>query len=150
MAKFGNSGGRAVMTGQQSMAHGPLLLSVESEGIQVVPGDETLIVVPSGQPVTLQDVVWNVPGPEGLALRFRFVAPKIAGGEVDFETALADIKALCDSYALPRVAQPGPVPSQIIISFSDTPLPFGEAAPEATQFFEAFSVQNGVCIWEAF
>ncbi|MGB8814706.1 MAG: DUF6497 family protein [Paracoccaceae bacterium] len=140
------------MTEQQASPHGPLDLSVDADGAQVVPGDETLIAVPSGQPVTLQDVIWNAPGPEGLTLRFRFIAPQIAkdAGAIDFDTAVADMRALCDSYALPRISDLGPVPAQIIISFSDVPVAFGEAVPEATQFFEAFSVQDGVCIWEIF
>ncbi|MDP4032211.1 MAG: DUF6497 family protein [Pseudorhodobacter sp.] len=114
--------------------------------------EDTLIAVPSGQPVTLQDVVWNAPGLAGLTLRFRFLAPQIArvGGSIDFDTAVADMQALCNSYALPRLADMGPVPAQIIISLSDIAVPFGMAMPEATQFFEAFSVQDGVCIWEVF
>jgi hypothetical protein len=110
------------------------------------------IVLPSGQTVTLQDVVWNVPGPEGLTSRFRFIAPAIAasGGTVDFETAAADMLWLCQNYALPRVADPGPQPSQIVISLSDIPVPFGEANPVATQFFEAYTLEDGACQWSVF
>ena len=43
-----------------------------------------------------------------------------------------------------------PQPAQIVISLSDRPVPFGEAAPDATQFFEAFALQDGTCIWEMF
>lgn len=115
-------------------------------------GSDALIPVPSGQPVTLQDVIWNAPGPEGLTVRFRFVAPQIARdkGSVDYALAAEDMAHLCQTYALPRIAEFGPHPSQIIISLSDVALPFGDAAPEATQFFDAFSHQDGVCIWEMF
>lgn len=114
--------------------------------------DEAPIAVPSGQPVTLLDVITNQPGPLGLTTRFRFIAPEIAreGGSVDLETAQADMLALCQSYALPRIAGQGPQPAQIVISLSDRPVPFGEAAPDATQFFEAFALQDGTCIWEMF
>jgi hypothetical protein len=110
------------------------------------------IILPSGQQVTLQDVVWNAPGPEGLTTRFRFIAPAIAaeGGTVDFETAAADMQWLCQNYALPRVASPGPQPSQIVISLSDIAVPFGEANPDATQFFEAYTIEDGVCVWSVF
>ncbi len=109
------------------------------------------ISVPSGQPVSLQDVVWNEPGPFGLTLRFRFVAPEIApGGRIDSGTATADMAALCQSYALPRIDPNGPQPAQVIISMSDRPVPFGEALPEVTQYFEAFRIENGACIWEMF
>jgi hypothetical protein len=125
---------------------------LSEQQVQVTAGDETLIEVPSGQPVVLQDVIWNAPGPEGLTLRFRFLAPQIArdAGLVDYETAAADILHLCQTYALPRLTEFGPQPAQIIISMSDTPVPFGESAPEATQFFEAFTHQDGACIWEVF
>ena len=111
-------------------------------------GTDAPIAVPSGQLVTLQEVIWNVPGAQGLTLRFRFVAPALAGW--DLETALADMQALCDSYAAPRVTDFGPVPEQIIISLADAPRPFGETAPDAVQYFEAYRIENGNCIWEIY
>ena len=123
-----------------------------ADGEIVLVGDAAPITVPSGQPVTLQDVIWNEAGPTGLTLRFRFVAPQIArnGGSVDSETATADMQALCEGFALPRIAEFGPQPGQIIISMADQPVPFGETLPEVTQFFEAFSVKDGTCVWEMF
>lgn len=119
---------------------------------RVIPGDGVLIPVPSGQAVSLLDVIWNVPGPLGLTARFRFLAPAIAKAapKVEFEAATADMLHLCQSYALGRIAEFGPKPVQIIISLSDMPVPFGEAVPEATQFFEAYGLQDGACIWEIF
>ena len=113
---------------------------------------EEVIEVPSGQKVTLLDVITNVPGPEGLAVRFRFLAPGIARdtGTVDAETAAADMDFLCQDYALPRIAQSGPMPAQVIISMADQDVPFGEARPDATQFFNAYSIADGICIWEMF
>jgi Family of unknown function (DUF6497) len=122
-----------------------------SDGDLAATGEDVQIPVPSGQVVTLQDVIWNVPGPEGLALRFRFVAPEIAeGGRVDFDMAVNDIKALCQDYAVSRVSNFGPVPQQIIISLSEKPTPFGESAPDVKQFFEAFRIEDGTCIWELY
>jgi hypothetical protein len=111
-------------------------------------GSDALLAVPSGQTVTLQEVIWNVPGVQGLTLRFRFVAPDLAA--LDVETALADMQALCDRYAAPRVTDFGPVPQQIIISLADAPRPFGEVAPDAVQYFEAYRIENGTCIWEIY
>lgn len=110
------------------------------------------ITVPSGQKVTLLDVITNVPGPEGLTARFRFLAPAIAkdGGTVDAETAAIDMDHLCQSYALPRISSLGPLPVQIILSMSDRDVPFGEARPDATQYFNAYSIADGQCIWEMF
>lgn len=108
--------------------------------------------MPSGQAVAFFDVIRDAPGPGGTALRFRFLAPAIArdGGTVDPETALADMQTLCEDYALPRIPVIGPRPAQIVITLMDRPVPFGTAAPEATQFFEVFRPEGGACIWEPY
>ncbi|MDZ4137160.1 MAG: DUF6497 family protein [Paracoccaceae bacterium] len=118
----------------------------------LLPADDAPIPVPSGQLVTLVDVIPNDSGPDGLTLRFRFLAPAIArtGGTVGFDAAVADMQHLCETYALPRALDFAPQARQIVISLSDTPVTFGEATPEATQFFEAFSIENGLCIWEIY
>ncbi len=125
---------------------------MEPIGTAIIQGHGTLIPVPSGQPVTLQEVVWDVPGPQGWTARFRFVAPRIAPGDgnISFDQSAADIQHLCDAYALPRITEYGIIPSQIIISFSEKPIPLGVAAPELTQFFEAFTLKDGACIWDIF
>ena len=124
----------------------PILNTVDLAGV-----DEP-IPVPSGQSVTLQDVVQDAPGPEGLTLRFRFVAPAIAreGGTVDMEQALVDMEHLCQTYALPRLSNTGPRPAQVVVSLSDVPVPFGQAAPDATQYFEGYRIEGDACIWDAF
>jgi Family of unknown function (DUF6497) len=147
---------RLILTGLGSAA------ALSAAGLWLViaqsPGDtpaavegQTLVPVPSGQAVYLQETVNDAPGTEGLVYRFRFVAPAIATtGGISFETAVADMAALCTDYALPRLASSGPKPAQIIISMADKPVPFGEPSPETVQYFEAFSVKNGTCIWSAF
>ena len=131
---------------------GPAVLRVQAGQGGALPGGDALIPVPPGQPVPRIEVIWNEPGPEGLTMRFRFLAPEIAEGtgSVGFDTAVIDMQALCDSYVLPRLAGIGSQASQVVVSLSDRRLPFGEAAPEATQFFEAFRIEDGACIWEAF
>lgn len=115
-------------------------------------GGDAAITLPSGQVVSLIDVIWNEPGPEGLTTRFRFLAPDIAaeGGRIDFDTAVEDMAHLCQDYALPRVEGNLPPPRQIIITLTDRPVTFGEAAPEATQYFEAYRIEDGLCIWEIY
>jgi hypothetical protein len=126
-------------------------LAQATDSPEVTPGDGVTVEVPSGQTVTLQEVVWNAPGTDGLATRFLFVAPAIApGGGIDFDTASADMQHLCDAFALPRVKDNTPPPEQIVISLSDRPVPFGQSAPEATQFFESYTLKDGVCTWEMF
>jgi hypothetical protein len=116
---------------------------------QVIAGDGVAVAVPSGMAVTLQEVIWNVPGPEGLTLRFRFLAPAIAEG-ADPDTVSADLQHLCDSYALPRVPEFDPRPEQIVISVAAAPVAFGETAPDVVQFFESYRIEDGACQWELF
>lgn len=110
------------------------------------------VPVPSGQTVIFHEIVRDAAGPAGLTYRFRFVAPGIArdGGTVDFETAAADMDHLCQDFALPRISDLGPRPAQIVISLADRAVEFGVPAPEVTQFFEAYRVEDGTCIWEGF
>lgn len=106
------------------------------------------LTVPSGQPVSLLEVLSDGPT-EQPVYRFRFVAPEIGGG-LGFDRAAADMAHLCRTYALPRLAALGPAPAQVVISLSDRPLPFGETAPEAVQFFEVYRPEGEACIWEGF
>ena len=72
------------------------------------------------------------------------------GGTVNVEAAQEDMAALCSGFALPRIANTGPQPTQIIIVLSDREVAFGETVPEATQYFEAYSLADGMCVWEPF
>lgn len=125
---------------------------VETGAGRVEPGNGLTLALPSGQVVTLIETIWNRAGPVGLVTRFRFLAPAInpETGTVPFEVASEDIAWTCQNFALAKVAEFGPMPSQIIISLEDREVPFGEADPEALQFFEAFRIEDGACIWEVF
>jgi hypothetical protein len=110
------------------------------------------VPVPSGQTITWIDTIHDAPGPEGLTIRFRFLAPAIArnGGTIGPEIAADDMLALCRDYVLPRLPVTGPVPAQVIVSLADRPVEFGAPDPEATQFFEAYSIADGDCVVEFF
>lgn len=105
--------------------------------------------VPSGQPVTLQEVLVDEVGPQ-IWLRFRFVAPDIArgAGRVEYDTAADDMTHLCGALALPYLAQYDLTGDVIVISLADRPTTFGQPDPDTTQFFEAYRVENDICIWE--
>jgi hypothetical protein len=110
---------------------------------------DDLLDVPSGQPVTFQEMIWDQPG-GGLIYRFRFVAPEIGGAGREYEDVEADMVHLCETYAIPRLAQTGPQPSQIVISFAQQETEFGVADPDIIQFFEAYRIEDGICILEFF
>ncbi|MEM8577328.1 MAG: DUF6497 family protein [Pseudomonadota bacterium] len=107
------------------------------------------IAVPSGQAVTLSEVLVDEVGAQNW-VRFRFLAPQIARGAhaLSFEEAGADIDALCAQIAVPYLGEWDLSPDMVVISLSDRAVPFGQRDPEATQFFEAYRVEDGTCIWE--
>lgn len=110
------------------------------------------IDLPSGRVVSFQDVIWGEPGPSGLTVRFRFLDPGLAAekNNLDFFGAEDDMRYLCETYALERIASTGPQPAQIVISIADRPVAFGDLDTEATQLFEAYSRDGAACVWEGF
>ena len=55
---------------------------------------------------------------------------------------------LCETLAVPYVAQHKLEPARVVISFSDRALDFGATDPDTTQFFEAYRLEDARCIWE--
>ncbi|MDF1728954.1 MAG: DUF6497 family protein [Sulfitobacter sp.] len=110
----------------------------------------TEVVVPSGQPVTLQEVLIDEIGTETW-MRFRFVAPAISknGGTVTYDVAFEDMTHLCQELSLPYLAEYQLHGDIIVISLADSEVEFGQANPDVTQFFEAFRPVDKNCIWEA-
>ncbi|WP_281173423.1 DUF6497 family protein [Leisingera methylohalidivorans] len=112
------------------------------------------VAVPSGQPVTLAEVLLDeAAGQAGETwARFRFLAPEIArgSGSVGYEAAAPDMDHLCETLALPYLAEQDLTAARVVISLSDRAVPFGAQDPAATQFFEAYRPDSAACIWEAF
>lgn len=61
-----------------------------------------------------------------------------------------DIVWLCENYALPRIKEMSPRPSQVVISMSSAPSEFGSFDPAIVQLFEGFAIpaDRDACIWE--
>ena len=125
------------------------IVSLSLTATAALGAETTPVVLPSGLEVELQEMLWDRPG-GGLVYRFRFVAPELSVKDEDFEALRADLEHLCNDFALPKLANVGPEPSQIIISLADRQSEFGVIDPDVTQVFEAYSVENGACIWEFF
>ncbi|MEX0370901.1 MAG: DUF6497 family protein [Tateyamaria sp.] len=107
--------------------------------------------MPSGQSVDLNEVLIDRVGNESW-LRFRFIAPDITrnGDGLTHADAEADFQVLCDDVALPYMSDFELQAEVVVISLMDRAVPFGTADPDATQFFEAFRVQDGTCVWDAY
>ncbi|WP_208347298.1 DUF6497 family protein [Pseudaestuariivita rosea] len=111
------------------------------------------ISLPSGQLVVLQEMRLDDAGEsQGTTARFRYIAPDIDrdAGRLRYIDVQPDFEVLCSQHALITLQNRGITASQIVVSLSDRPTEFGEAAPEATQYFEAFRIENETCILEAF
>nr|WP_280960215.1 DUF6497 family protein [Antarcticimicrobium luteum] len=106
------------------------------------------VPVPSGQKVILHEVLQD-DAPGAPWLRVRFVAPQIDTVAGPAQSA-ADMDYLCAAVALPYLAETGIRAERVVISLSDRAVPFGESAPDVTQYFEAYRVENDRCIWEGF
>ncbi|WP_299792118.1 DUF6497 family protein [uncultured Marivita sp.] len=108
-----------------------------------------LLAVPSEQPVTFLEMLSDTTA-NGLMYRFRFVAPEIGQEGREYQDVEVDMQFLCESFAIPRVADTGPQPSQIVISFSQKETEFGVANEDVIQFFEAYRIEDETCILEFF
>ena len=110
------------------------------------------IPVPSGQPVEFIEKIVDADGPAGLTWRYRLVAPDIARdtGGTSQTVASGDIDAICSDFARFEAEQAAQSPAQIIITLMDQFVPFGEPAPHVTQYFEAYRIEDGTCVWEGF
>jgi len=103
------------------------------------------LAVPSGQPLKLMERRME----EAPAMaRFRFLAPELEAR--GFAAVAEDFAALCDGYARPALAAEGVAVDRVVISLSAQDVPFGESAPDVTQFFEVFRLSEDGCIWEYF
>ena len=107
------------------------------------------ITAPSGRALTLQEVLTD-DADAGSLFRFRFVAPSIAQEMGDIEQNPADMEYLCQGFALPKLREIDANPQRIVISLASEPTEFGVPTPDVRQVFEAFSVQDDLCIWEPF
>jgi Family of unknown function (DUF6497) len=125
---------------------------VEDLALDITLGDGAAVAVPSGQSVTLLDIIWNSEGPEGPAPRFRFVAPAIArdGGSISYDAAEADLQHLCEGFVMAQLAERGLDAPLVLLAMADRAVEFGIPDPEATQYVDAFRIEGTTCIREIF
>ncbi|MDQ7069469.1 MAG: DUF6497 family protein [Rhodobacterales bacterium] len=112
----------------------------------------TPLSVPSGVVPRLQEWLLDTQPNGDVLARFRFVAPEIerAMGRFSQADLEGDFQVLCQEFALFNVAAQPTEVDRIVISLADREVEFGYADPDATQYFEAFRVENATCIWEFF
>lgn len=111
-------------------------------------GQEGPPTVPSGVALSRLEVLEETQPDGSLWLRLRYVAPGITRDQrADIHD---DFEALCIADALTYEPVTRVPAAQAVISIAAAPVEFGTTAPDIPQFFEAFRLENGTCIWEEF
>lgn len=110
---------------------------------------EEVPAVPSGHDLTLQEALLDDLGGASV-LRLRYVMPAIGQATHQFDDVAQDFMHLCQTQGLPHATALEAQIGQVIVSLSDKETEFGVSNPDATQYFEAFTLETGICIWEAF
>lgn len=108
-------------------------------------GAESGGTAPALLDTSLHDIVDEAP-----TFRVRYVAPGLADPAVSYTDAADEMQRLCDEDALPRLVEKGAAPGRIVVTLMAEPVEFGAISPGIRQFFESYSVRDGLCIWEAF
>lgn len=108
------------------------------------------VSVPSGQEISLVEQFLEPQTNGEVWFRMRFLAPQIGtdDSQMTYEKSEADFLFLCQSMALPNLAESDNSAEVIIITLMDRQVAFGTSDQQATQFFEAFRPENATCIWE--
>lgn len=103
----------------------------------------------SGAVATLQEQMVEE-ADEGVVHRFRFVSEGFDPVANTPESIQSDLELLCTDYAIPALAGAGMEAEHVIISLADRAVEFGVRDPSVWQVFEAFSIEDGACIWEMY
>lgn len=125
-----------------------LLVLVTSFAALPTLAQATPVDLPSGRTVSEIEFLSDV-DEGGPVLRARYHAPDLSAA-ADMDQVFEDMGYLCESNALQMRDTLDEKPNRIIVSLSSQPIEFGEVNPDVTQFFEAYAIESGRCIWELF
>jgi len=125
------------------------LISLSALPASQASAEASRVVLPSGQAVSLMQVLIEEAPP---LARFRFLAPEIGAASParGYDDVAMDFGWLCEHLALPALDAVGLEVPGIVISMSSAPVDFGTTDPDITQFFEPFSLADGICLVEQF
>lgn len=111
--------------------------------------DETM-QLPSGLTAELAETLVE-PQPDGQRwLILRVVAPGLAERPVSAAESAADTAALCESWGVSAAEERAARPDQIVVQVMSALVERGSPAPEVTQIFAGYRLENDTCIWEDF
>jgi hypothetical protein len=130
-------------------ALGSAVLAVVALRLPEVPGTfcarEEVHVLPSGREARLCEVLTETqPFTEADWLVVRLVVPELPATQGDH----ADHDWICGRIGLPEASAAPRLPVRVVVQLMAEAFPRGEPAPGITQSIEAYSLRDGVCIWE--
>lgn len=106
---------------------------------------DEVLQAPSGHPLQLCDVVFEVQPSNEAWVVVRVVDATLAGGAIRADHT--DHDWACETWGLPALEKE-PRPTRIIVQIMAEPFVRGEPAPGITQSIEAYSEGNARCEWE--
>lgn len=105
---------------------------------------QTALTLPSGGVATPFDLI-----EEERVVRLRYIGAGLAQDVNAYQTQplrlFQDMKFLCDSHHANRGLDDG---TDVIVTMMDQPVAFGVVDPSVTQYFEAFTIRAGECVFD--
>ena len=127
------------------------LLLAGALGLAALPGEVLAgsVTLPSGHAAQFHDAIWEE---DSGMLRLRYLVPAVedAAYAGDQDAIFADMEALCAGPGRAMIAEDGNPWDGVTVTMMAAPVEFGRSAPDVVQFFEAFILQDGLCILDAF
>lgn len=108
-------------------------------------GAQEVIQLPSGANAQLHEVIAT----DAEEIRLRYVSQEFESQGADPDALLQDMTFLCETSGLVK-RNTGGTPQYVVVSLANRAAPFGVLDEEVRQVFEAFTIVDDSCIWEAF
>ena len=107
------------------------------------------LVLPSGHDAQFHDAYWEE---DSGTLRLRYIVPAVTDDAYarDHDAVFVDMESLCAGPGLEMIDADGNPWEGVTVTMMAAPVELGRTAPDVVQFFEAFVVRDGHCIWDEF
>lgn len=117
---------------------------------EVAHGPDGPVTAPSGFDVTPHAVIYEEDPYSGdTQIVVRLIAPAIASPVLS-SNLQADMEWACETWGLSASDALSVQADRIVVELMAAFVPRGEPAPGTRRFFETFSLQGDLCIWELF
>lgn len=109
------------------------------------------VVAPSGQIVTLQEVLTEQnPWSGETQIVVRLLAPMIADDSLSDDLIRSDMEWACGVWGQSAASQPDRKVEWVVIEMMAATASRGTATPDIRRFYETYRLDGDLCIWELF